>query len=129
VFKPTLPHDAFAYYLAAGKKRSLRKIALQFGVSRSTVARRAKLERWRERIAELDADSDDPEQPRQRAIFDIEIARFAGILRDDPERAAAELGAMPLTSAMEAIQVLFCAIMAERKTVGARWDIYSEGGR
>jgi len=78
---------------------------------------------------ELEAESDDPEQPRRRAIIDIEIARFAGILRDDPERAVAELVAMPLTSAIEGIQVLTCAIMAERKTVGAKWDIYSEGGR
>lgn len=49
-----LPPDAFACYAALGPDRSYQAVAERFGVSKAAVGRRAKLEGWQERVAELE---------------------------------------------------------------------------
>jgi transposase len=48
---------AFAVYLSLGEKRSYKQVAAQVGVSLSTVKQWSKRYRWKERIAERDAEA------------------------------------------------------------------------
>ena len=50
-----IPPDAFSYYVALGPARSFEGVALKYGVSKRGIAEVAKRERWKERLAEIEA--------------------------------------------------------------------------
>ncbi len=121
----TLPYDAVAYYIAAGKRRSLRRIARCFGVDRGVVKRRADAEHWHRCIERLEPR---PGRAREPAPLNLEIARFAALLKDEPSRALDEILALRMRDATEATRVLLFAIMMERKSSGVPWNIYDDKG-
>lgn len=49
-----LPADAFSFYAALGPDRSYQALAERFGVSKAAVGRKAKEERWQERVTEME---------------------------------------------------------------------------
>ena len=49
-----LPADAFALYVALGEGRSYIAVAEALGVGRTTVTRRARAERWQQRVDRID---------------------------------------------------------------------------
>lgn len=121
----TLPYDALTYYVADGKRRSLRRIARRFGVDRSVVKRRADAEDWPRCISRL---KPMPGRDRERAPLDLEVARFAALVRDEPSRAREELVAMEMTDGTAGIMACLFAIMLERSARGLPWNIYDDEG-
>lgn len=96
-----LPDVAFATYVRMGESRSHRRIALEFGVTKRAVTKRARRERWAERLRAIEAASraeEDREHARaiaeslvmlRRALIDF-VPRFLESLEKRPCRTASE---------------------------------------
>jgi ATPase subunit of ABC transporter with duplicated ATPase domains len=101
-----IPEGAFEDYLALGAERSYQTLAERYGVSKTAIVKRAKKERWQERIAELERKAqqrveakavDQMEAVRERHLKEARFlqARAVQALKDLPPergvRAAAAL--------------------------------------
>lgn len=96
-----LSDAAFATYVRMGESRSHRRIALEFGVTKRAVTKRAKCERWAERLRAIEAASrveEDREHAREiaestlvlrRALIDF-VPRFLESLEKRPCRTPSE---------------------------------------
>jgi len=103
-----VPKGAYADYLALGPGRSYQALAERYGVSKTAVVNRAKKERWRDRIAELERQAleraekkavDEMEAVRERHLTEARFlqARALQVLKDQPpERAVRAAAALSI---------------------------------
>ena len=114
----TLPLEAFAYYVSLGPERSYQAVATEFGSSKRTVVRRAKLEDWQQRIQKIESEA--RLRVDKKAVDSIEETseRHLKILRAIQSKALQALQTMELTSAMDAVRALDLTVKAERVVRG-----------
>ncbi|MCB9492247.1 MAG: hypothetical protein H6674_09315 [Dehalococcoidia bacterium] len=113
-----LPDDAFTFYVGLGPGRSYAAVADRFGVNKKTVTRTALAQRWRERLAEVEAKA--REGTHRRLVESLEEVneRHLRMLRAVQQRALEALRSMPLKTAIDAVRSLHDAIKNERLVLG-----------
>ena len=65
-----IPSDAYEDYLDMGTERSYQALADRYGVSKTAIVKRAKKERWQERIAEIERQA--RERAEEKAVDELE---------------------------------------------------------
>jgi hypothetical protein len=68
-----IPPSAYEAYLEQGAERSYQALADRYGVSKTAVAKKAKKERWQERIAEIERKA--RERAEEKAVDELEAVR------------------------------------------------------
>lgn len=68
-----LPPEAFEHYFSLGPNRSYEAVAAHFGTAKITVTRRAKEERWQERLRELEQKA--REKSEKRIVEEMDAVR------------------------------------------------------
>jgi hypothetical protein len=68
-----IPPGAYEAYLEQGAERSYQALADRYGVSKTAVAKKAKKERWQERIAEIERKA--RERAEEKAVDELEAVR------------------------------------------------------
>jgi hypothetical protein len=90
-----IPPSAYEDYLAMGTERSYQALADRYGVSKTAIVKKAKKERWQDRIAEVERKArelaeekaiDELEAVRQRQLKESRflLARSLQVLKDQP---------------------------------------------
>jgi hypothetical protein len=90
-----IPPGAYEDYLAMGTERSYQVLADRYGVSKTAIVKKAKKERWQDRIAEVERKArelaeekavDELEAVRQRQLKESRflLARSLQVLKDQP---------------------------------------------
>lgn len=101
-----LPPEAFERYVALGVDRSYQAIADHFGVSKVTVVRHAKKERWQERIVELDAKSRERSEEKILQLMDEVRDRHLRSAKALQMKALEALKSLPPEKAVKAANAL-----------------------
>ena len=68
-----IPPGAYEAYLEQGAERSYQALADRYGVSKTAIVKKAKKERWQERIAELERKA--RERAEEKAVDELEAVR------------------------------------------------------
>jgi ATPase subunit of ABC transporter with duplicated ATPase domains len=68
-----IPAGAYEDYLALGTERSYQALANRYGVSKTAVVKRAKKERWQDRLADLERQA--RERAEEKAVDEMEAVR------------------------------------------------------
>ena len=109
-----LPAEAMAYYLSLGEDRTYAAVAERYGISRTTVAKRAAKENWQREVEDLNT------RLRARAAREVTESlddmnvRHLKLVKVIQGKALEALKRMPLASAMDAVRALDKAIAQER---------------
>ena len=109
-----LPSDAFECYFGLGVRRSYQAVSKRYGVSKTTVAKRAKKEDWQRRVEELEARAREANEQKTVETLESMYARHLKVLRVIQGKALEALKSMSLGSAMEAIRALDLTLKQER---------------
>ena len=68
-----IPPGAYEAYLEQGAERSYQALAARYGVSKTAIVKKAKKERWQERIAEIERKA--RERAEEKAVDELEAVR------------------------------------------------------
>jgi ATPase subunit of ABC transporter with duplicated ATPase domains len=68
-----IPAGAYEDYLALGTERSYQALAARYGVSKTAVVKRAKKERWQDRLADLERQA--RERAEEKAVDEMDAVR------------------------------------------------------
>lgn len=100
--KTKLPAQAFEHYVSLGVDRSYAATAAHYGVTKVTVANRAKTENWQQRLRELERKA--MQRSEEKAIESLEAVRARQLkaARYLQSRAIAALRDLPPEQAMKA---------------------------
>lgn len=117
-----LPPDAFTHYFSLGPGRSYQAVANFFQVDKKTITRRAKLENWQGKLADLERQAQ--EKTNQKIVSTLEEMneRHLKILRVVQARALETLRATPLKTASDAVRALEFTVRNERLILGEPVD-------
>ena len=120
--KKRVPPDAFDYYFALGVDRSHRAVAARYEVSKQTITKIAKRDRWRERLTEIEEKA--RKSLAQKSVESMEqvTQRHLQTLKVIQTKALQALKSMPLTGAMDAVRALDLSIAKERLIRGEPSD-------
>jgi hypothetical protein len=102
----SIPADAFDRYLAMGAERSYALLAEELGVSKQAVTKRAKTERWQERIDGIESEA--RERTDKKAVETIEQLndRWLKMWSVVERRALEGLRNTPMATAMDCVRSL-----------------------
>src|SRR5688572_27623752 len=70
---PRIPPGAYEAYLEQGAERSYQALADRYGCSKTAIVKKAKKERWQERIAEIERKA--RERAEEKAVDELEAVR------------------------------------------------------
>jgi len=113
-----IPPDAFEYYVSLGTGRSYDAVARRFGVSKRAITKRAATDRWRERLAQIEATARERTEEKLAETLEAVNGRHLKTLRVIQAKALQALQSMALDSAMDAVRALDLAIRNERVILG-----------
>jgi len=116
--KRKLPPDAFDYYVGLGLARSYQAVATQYGATKGAVVALAKRERWKERLAEIEAKVRRASDERATETLEDVHARHLKAARIIQGKAVEALQSMRLATAMEAVRALELGVRTERLLLG-----------
>ena len=68
-----IPAEAYSVYLALGTERSYQALAERYGVSKTAIVKRAKKERWQQRLSDLDRQA--RERAEEKAVDEMGAVR------------------------------------------------------
>jgi hypothetical protein len=113
-----LPKDAFSFYVGLGDNRSFEKVGKHFGVTKRSVTKKARKERWTEQIEEMEALARKKARDEMQEGFDERMSRHWKMARGAMAVAAKGLRDNPITNGMDAIRAAEIAIKLERLLAG-----------
>ena len=117
-----LPGDAFAYYVSLGPDRGYAAVASYFQVDKTTVVRRAKEERWQEKLADLERQAQERTQAKIVDSLEEMNTRHLKVLRTVLGKALEALRATPLKTASDAVRAIDMCVKHERTILGEPTD-------
>lgn len=113
-----LPPDALAYYLGLGAPRSYRAVAVHFGVSASTVAKRARAEHWQDQVRAFEKKALEAAMKQAEAALTEQSVRHLRGLTQRHKKAMDALEQIEIKTPEDALRVLEWTINEERKLRG-----------
>lgn len=118
----SLPDDPFDHYVSLGADRSYQAVADAYAVTKRTIARRAKRERWQERLAAIESSAREESHARHVETFAQISERHVKMLRAIQSKALAALQTAPMATGAQAARALEAAIKAERAILKPRHE-------
>ncbi len=109
-----IPDDAFEEYFALGPERSYRRLAEKLGVSKQAISKRAKEDRWQQRIQEREERTREAVATRVEESIEALNARHLKILKAVQAKALEALKGLSMAKAGDVIRALEMSIRQER---------------
>ena len=109
-----LPPDSFNYYFALGEGRTYESMAAHFGCSKRAVTKRARRERWRERLEEIQRKARLSAEKKALETAQEMMARHLRALKILQGRALERLRSATPESATAAARILLDSLREER---------------
>ncbi len=109
-----IPIESFDFYVALGPPRSYDKVAEHYAVTKRTVTRHAKKERWPERLAEVERKAREESDKNAVAVLREMDERHLKIAKALQGKALEALRSMPIERSADVIRALDLGIRQER---------------
>ncbi len=109
-----IPPEAFDHYVSLGPSRSYKAVASHYKVTKRGITKRANIERWQERLAEIERQARERGDVKLVDVIEEMRERHLKIIRAIQSKALDALRALPVDSAMNAVRSLDLAMRNER---------------